>query len=84
MISALNDHLTVRLIELTKQEFELPKARWCWLAFGSEGRYEQMLSTDQDNGIVFPAPADQADAVRQALLPFAAEVNKRLDAAGAA
>ncbi|NWG72767.1 MAG: nucleotidyltransferase, partial [Parvularculaceae bacterium] len=37
---------------------------------------------DQDNGIVFAAPADEADRVRQAFLPFAAEVNKRLDACG--
>ena len=82
LISSLNDHLTVRLIELTKLDFELPKVRWSWLAFGSEGRYEQTLSTDQDNGIVFAAPADQAESVRQSFLPFAAEVNKRLDACG--
>ena len=82
LISSLNDHLTVRLIELTKLDFELPKVRWTWLAFGSEGRYEQTLSTDQDNGLVFAAPADQVEAVRQMFLPFAAEVNKRLDACG--
>jgi len=82
MISTLNDHLSVRLIELTQQEFTLPKVRWCWLAFGSEGRYEQTLSTDQDNGIVFAAPAAEAETVRQAFLPFALEVNKRLDALG--
>lgn len=82
MISTLNDHLTVRLIELTKAEFDLPKLPWCWLAFGSEGRYEQTLSTDQDNGLVFACPAGEAEAVRQAFLPFAAEVNKRLDACG--
>lgn len=82
LISSLNDHLVVRLIELTKQEFELPKVPWAWLAFGSEGRYEQTLSTDQDNGLVFAAPASEAAAVRQALLPFAAEVNRRLDACG--
>ena len=81
-ISSLNDHLTVRLIELTRQEFELPKLPWCWLAFGSEGRYEQTLSTDQDNGLVFAAPREQAEAIRQAFLPFALEVNKRLDACG--
>lgn len=81
-ISTLNDHLTVRLIELTKQEFELPKVKWAWLAFGSEGRFEQTLSTDQDNGLVFAAPKAEAEAVRQAFLPFAAEVNKRLDACG--
>jgi len=82
MISTLNDHLTARLIELTSEEFALPHTPWCWLAFGSEGRYEQTLSTDQDNGIVFAAPTEQAEALRQALLPFAAEVNRRLDACG--
>jgi CBS domain-containing protein len=81
-ISTLNDHLTVRLIELTKAEFELPKAPWCWLAFGSEGRYEQTLSTDQDNGLAFVAPKAETEATRQAFLPFALEVNKRLDACG--
>lgn len=82
MISTLNDHLTVRLIELTQQEFTLPKVPWAWIAFGSEGRFEQTLSTDQDNGIVFAAPPDQADAMRQAFLPFAREVNQRLDKLG--
>jgi len=82
MISTLNDHLSVRLIELTRAEFELPKLPWCWLAFGSEGRYEQTLSTDQDNGLVFACPDGEADAARQAFLPFAAEVNRRLDACG--
>jgi len=82
LISSLNDHLTVRLIELTKQEFDLPDVPWAWLAFGSEGRYEQTLSTDQDNGLVFAAAADQTERVRQAFLPFAAAVNQRLDACG--
>ncbi|GAB1392221.1 hypothetical protein MASR1M60_03840 [Rhodocyclaceae bacterium] len=82
LISSLNDHLTVRLIEITKQDFDLPKVPWAWLAFGSEGRYEQTLSTDQDNGIVFAAPVEDAAAIRAAFLPFALEVNKRLDALG--
>lgn len=82
MISTLNDHLTVRLIELTKAEFDLPKLPWAWLAFGSEGRYEQTLSTDQDNGLVFACGEGEAEAVRRAFLPFAAEVNRRLDACG--
>ena len=82
MISSLNDHLTVRLIELTQTEYELPRVPWAWIAFGSEGRYEQTLSTDQDNGIVFAAPVGEVVAIRQGFLPFAAEVNKRLDACG--
>jgi len=82
LISSLNDHLTVRLIELAQVDFQLPKVPWAWLAFGSEGRFEQTLSTDQDNGIVFAVPPEEAAAVRAAFLPFATEVNKRLDACG--
>jgi len=82
LISSLNDHLTVRIIELTQQEFVLPRVDWCWLSFGSEGRYEQTLSTDQDNGIVFAAPKDGAGPVREAFLPFARAVNERLAACG--
>ncbi|MBL8489324.1 MAG: CBS domain-containing protein, partial [Rhodocyclaceae bacterium] len=82
LISTLNDHLTLRLIELTMQDFRLPKVEWCWLAFGSEGRFEQTFSTDQDNGIIFRAPAEEAAAVREAFLPFALAVNEKLDACG--
>lgn len=85
LISTLNDHLTVRIIELTSDEFVLPKVDWCWLAFGSEGRFEQTFSTDQDNGIIFQAPDDDAaatEALRQRFLPFAQAVNRKLDACG--
>ncbi len=83
LISTLNDLLASRIIELTHDEFELPTVKWCWLALGSEGRYEQTLSTDQDNGIVFDAPsAAQAQSVRESLLPFAQAVNRKLDACG--
>jgi CBS domain-containing protein len=82
LVSTLNDHLTVRIIELTALEFALPKVDWCWLAFGSEGRYEQTLSTDQDNGLVFAAPEGEAAKVREAFLPFAKAVNERLAACG--
>jgi CBS domain-containing protein len=82
LISSLNDHLTGRVIELTLQEFAVPKVPWCWLSFGSEGRFEQTLSTDQDNGFIFAAPAGEAEALRQAFLPFARAVNARLDACG--
>ena len=82
LISSLNDHLTVRILELTKLDFELPKTEWCWLSFGSEGRYEQTLSTDQDNGLLFAAPEGEAAAMRERFLPFARAVNERLAACG--
>ena len=82
-VSTLNDLVTTRVIELTIDEIELPDAPWCWLAFGSEGRLEQTLATDQDNGIVFEAkePGDAA-LLREAFVPFARLVNQRLDACG--
>jgi CBS domain-containing protein len=83
LVSTLNDLVTTRVIELTIDEIELPDARWCWLAFGSEGRLEQTLATDQDNGIVFEAEKpDDATLLREALVPFARVVNQRLAACG--
>lgn len=81
-ISTLNDLLTLRIIELTQDEFDLPQVRWCWIALGSEGRFEQTFSTDQDNGIIFECAAASAEQVRQQFLPFAQTVNRKLDACG--
>lgn len=82
-VSTLNDLLTLRIIELLLPRFDLPQVPMCWIALGSEGRFEQTLSTDQDNGIIFVPPEESAtDAIRQRLLPFAQAVNKALDACG--
>ena len=82
-ISSLNDILTLRVIELTLPDFVLPQVDWCWIALGSEGRFEQTFSTDQDNGIIFDCPeGGSAEALRLAFLPFAREVNRKLDACG--
>jgi CBS domain-containing protein len=82
-ISVLNDRLTRRVIELVRRRHELNRIRWTWLAFGSEGRFEQTFSTDQDNGLLFEAPEDMAPGLARAkLVPFAREVNEALDACG--
>jgi CBS domain-containing protein len=82
-VTTLNDLVTIRVIELTIDQIELPDAPWCWLAFGSEGRLEQTLATDQDNGIVFEASTPiEAAHLRAAFVPFAHVVNQRLDACG--
>jgi CBS domain-containing protein len=83
LISTLNDLLTMRVIELRLRDFALPPVPMCWIALGSEGRFEQTLSTDQDNGIVFrPPAAGESESVRERLLPFARAVNRDLDACG--
>jgi CBS domain-containing protein len=81
LISTLNDLLTVRVIELIAAGSDLQGIRYCWLALGSEGRMEQTLATDQDNGIVFTADGAIEEA-RGRLLRFARAVNEALDACG--
>jgi CBS domain-containing protein len=82
-VSVLNDRLSQRAIEIVRKRHDLGRIRWCWLAFGSEGRFEQTLSTDQDNGLVFTCHDGAAPAqVRERVLPFAREVNEALDACG--
>jgi CBS domain-containing protein len=80
LISHLNDALTERLVTLLAAQHGIDLARVCWLAFGSEGRSEQTIATDQDNGIAFDS--DDAERDRPALLAFAREVNDALDACG--
>ncbi|MEO8407493.1 MAG: DUF294 nucleotidyltransferase-like domain-containing protein, partial [Oxalobacteraceae bacterium] len=88
LVSALNDRVLLQLMHIvgTPEMPELQQVRYCWLAFGSEGRQEQTFSTDQDNGIIFvPPPGADAAAVatlRDTLLQFASTVNLGLDACG--
>jgi CBS domain-containing protein len=82
-ISALNDALTRRVLELNLHNHHFDGVEWAWLAFGSEGRDEQTFSTDQDNGIVFTCPdASEVKALRKRFLAFALDVNKDLDRCG--
>ena len=80
LISHLNDRLTVRLVELLAAPRGLSLARACWVAFGSEGRGEQTIATDQDNGLVIVDEADDAEVQRWR--EFGREVNLALDACG--
>lgn len=83
LIASLNDQLTHRLVELLLAPQAPAGTRWCWLALGSEGRFEQTLATDQDNGLAFVAPEGvSTDHVRAQFLPLARSVNEALDALG--
>ena len=83
LITLLNDHTVCRVIELTLEDMGDPGVPFTWLVFGSEGRSEQTLHTDQDNGILFEAAAAaEAAAIRARLLPLAQEINQRLAQCG--
>ncbi len=86
-ISTFNDLLTARVIELecTASEFCTTQLadRLCWMALGSEGRFEQTLSTDQDNALIFTVPDGMTeDQLRGQLLPIAKRINDTLALCG--
>lgn len=87
-ISTLNDLLTARTLDLVLEselgaEAEVWKKSLCWLALGSEGRYEQTLYTDQDNGlIVAPPPGVTTENAKARLLPIAKKINEALASCG--
>jgi CBS domain-containing protein len=83
LITQLNDHCVCRVIELSITALGDPGVAFSWLCFGSEGRREQTLLTDQDNGILFEAAdAVQAAEIRGRLLPLAEHINQALDRCG--
>lgn len=83
IITLLNDHTVCRVIELTLAEKGDPGVPFSWLCFGSEGRREQTLHTDQDNGILFEArDAAEAAQIRGKLLPIAQQINQSLALCG--
>jgi CBS domain-containing protein len=53
IISNLNDALISRLLKLAEAEFGPPPTPYAWIVFGSEGRQEQTLLTDQDNALIY-------------------------------
>ena len=82
-IAILNDLIVLAAIDIAEAEFELPLVRWCWMTFGSEGRLEQTLDTDQDNGLIFaPESGLETEGLRARFLPFARRVNVLLDECG--
>lgn len=82
-ISALNDALTRRVIQLNLEHHDFTGIEWAWLAFGSEGRDEQTFSTDQDNGIVYVLPeGEDKETLKKRFLDFALATNQDLDKVG--
>ncbi|WP_161798214.1 DUF294 nucleotidyltransferase-like domain-containing protein [Aneurinibacillus tyrosinisolvens] len=80
LTTEFNDRILRRIIELSEQsmvknEYGAPPTDYCWITMGSEGRKEQTLSTDQDNGIIYPH-IDDEEQHRQADRYFAVLAEK--------
>lgn len=71
IVAELNDRLVRRALTLMVARLEAeghgrPPLSYAWLAAGSEGRREQTLKTDQDNGLVYQDPAPELAAAAAA------------------
>lgn len=52
IVTAIGDQVSRRLLQLAEAEFGPPPVPYCWIALGSQGRFEQGPSSDQDNALV--------------------------------
>ena len=77
------DAVLQKLIEFAIRELGRPPARFSFLVFGSEGRQEQTLRTDQDNAIIFENVApEREESVKQYFVNLGAKVCLWLNQAG--
>ena len=61
-VARANDALTGRLLELAEEALGPPPCRYSWLALGSHGRGEQVLSSDQDSALAYDGAVERAAA----------------------
>ncbi|MCC6131356.1 MAG: cyclic nucleotide-binding/CBS domain-containing protein [Acidobacteria bacterium] len=79
LVSHLNDALLKKLVSWAERDLGQPPCPFAFLVFGSEGRLEQTLLTDQDNALVYRDSSADASTYFSA---FAESVVKGLVAAG--
>ncbi len=75
IITAFTDAAMKRIMDMALKEAGPPPAAFAFLLFGSEGRREQTLKTDQDNAIVFEdVPVEAEETVRTYFLALGTRV----------
>jgi len=79
IVSSLNDALVKRLVALTIEKLGPAPTPFAWIVFGSEGRLEQALLTDQDNALIY---RDDSDTARAYFADLAKQVVNALISAG--
>jgi CBS domain-containing protein len=61
VLSGMADALAARLLSLAESRRGPPPVAYCWIAYGSQGRQELTLHSDQDNALIL---ADDYDAAQ--------------------
>jgi CBS domain-containing protein len=70
VVSSINDALLRRLVYLAQQSLGPTPMPFAWIVFGSEGRLEQALLTDQDNALVYAEESATAQDYFRALSSY--------------
>jgi CBS domain-containing protein len=79
LVARLNDALMRPILRWAEADLGPPPAPYAWIVFGSEGRMEQTLLTDQDNALVY---AEEGKANAEWYQALGERVNSDLEAAG--
>ncbi|MBI9106219.1 MAG: CBS domain-containing protein [Spirochaetales bacterium] len=83
VVSKTAEIITQKLIEMAFLKFGPAPCEFAYLAMGSEGRGEQTLITDQDNGIIFSdVPEEKIEICRSYFLRLGKYVSDSLDNIG--
>ncbi len=86
VVTEFNDMVISRVVEICLKEHEAENgpspAPFCFMVFGSGGRREQTLRTDQDNGIIFLSDKEGEKEAKTYLSALGEKVVKALDACG--
>jgi CBS domain-containing protein len=78
-VARLNDTLIGRILRWAEADLGPPPSPYAWVVFGSEGRMEQMVLTDQDNALVY---GEDSPAARSYFAALAEKAIEDLLAAG--
>lgn len=83
LIASVHDATTIRLVRLAMDELGPPPVRFAFIGMGSQGREEETLVSDQDNGIIYQdVDPKLQENVQKYFLSLGDKVCQWLDAAG--
>ncbi len=83
MLASICDSATERLVQLAIDELGPPPTPYAFISMGSQGRQEQTLLTDQDNGIIYmPSSEAEAGAANDYFLQMGKRVCEGLEQSG--
>lgn len=82
-INEMHDAIIHRCVELTERAVGPAPVTYAFIVFGSGGRGEQTLWSDQDNGLIYDTPKpDKVEATEQYFVRFADTLVSHLEKAG--